>query len=88
MVSDNEILEAYKTLAAFDGVFVEPASAASVAGLIKLNKSGYFKDKAPAKLVCILTGHGLKDPDRALKCVKEPKLIEPDIKAILQEIGY
>jgi len=88
MVSDNEILEAYQTLAAHDGVFVEPASAASVAGLIKLSKSGYFKDKAPAQLVCILTGHGLKDPDRALKCVKEPKLIEPDIKTIIEEIGY
>jgi len=88
MVSDNEILEAYKILAAYDGVFVEPASAASVAGLIKLKNNGYFKDKAPAKLVCILTGHGLKDPDRAIKSVKEPKLVEPDMKAILKEIGY
>jgi len=88
MVSDNEILEAYKILARYDGVFVEPASAASVAGLLKLNKTGYFKDKGPAKLVCILTGHGLKDPDRAIRSVKEPKLIEPDMKTILEEIGY
>lgn len=88
MVSDNEILNAYKTLAVHDGVFVEPASAASVAGLLKLNDNGYFKTKTPAKLVCILTGHGLKDPDRAIKSVKEPKKVKPDIKLILKEIGY
>lgn len=88
MVSDNEIIEAYKTLAVYDGVFVEPASAASVAGLLKLNHNGYFKTKAPSKLVCILTGHGLKDPDRAIKSIKEPKLVKPEMKAILREIGY
>ena len=88
MVSDSQILEAYKILAASDGVFVEPASAASVAGLLKLNASGYFKDKSPAKLVCILTGHGLKDPDRAIKSVRKPKVIKPEMKAILKEIGY
>jgi threonine synthase len=88
MVSDDEILAAYKMLAAHDGVFVEPASAASIAGLVKLNNNGYFKKSAPAKITCILTGHGLKDPDRAIKSVKEPKLIQPEIKALLQEIGY
>jgi threonine synthase len=88
MVSDNEILEAYRMLAAGDGVFVEPASAASIAGLVKLNKSGYFRNRAPAKITCILTGHGLKDPDRAIKSVKEPKLIKPEMKAVLKEIGY
>ena len=88
MVSDNEILEAYRMLAAGDGVFVEPASAASIAGLVKLNKSGYFRNRAPAKITCILTGHGLKDPDRAIKSVKEPKLIKPEMKAVLKEIDY
>jgi len=88
MVSDNEILQAYKMLAACDGVFVEPASAASIAGLIKLNKNGYFKNAGPAKIACILTGHGLKDPDRAIASVKKPKLIKPELKVILQEIGY
>jgi threonine synthase len=88
MVSDNEILQAYKMLAAYDGVFVEPASAASIAGLMKLKNNGYFNGKAPGKLVCILTGHGLKDPDRAIKSVKKPKLIKPEMKAILKEIGY
>jgi len=86
MVSDSQILEAYQLIAAKEGVFAEPASAASVAGLLKLIKSGYFK--SPARIVCILTGHGLKDPDRAIKTVKEPKTIKPDLKAILQEIGY
>jgi len=88
MVSDTEILHAYKLLAAKDGVFVEPASASSIAGLIKLNNSGYFKNSSDSKIVCILTGHGLKDPDRAIKSIKEPKLIKPDIKVILKEIGY
>ena len=86
LVSDKQILDAYKLLAAKEGVFVEPASAASVAGLLKLVKKGYFKQ--PAKIVCILTGHGLKDPDRAIKSIKEPKIIKPDLKAILKEIGY
>lgn len=86
MVSDNQILEVYKILAASDGVFVEPASAASVAGFLKLAKQGYFKPSA--KIVCILTGHGLKDPERAIKSVQEPKLIKPELKAILKEIGY
>jgi threonine synthase len=93
MVSDKEILEAYKLLASKQGIFVEPASAASVAGLLKLVKNGYFKKAATEKqktkkVVCILTGHGLKDPDRAIKSVKEPRLVKPDLKTILREIGY
>ena len=86
MVSDKEILAAYKLLAAKEGIFVEPASAASVAGLLKLIKKGYFSGKV--KIVCILTGHGLKDPDRAIKTIKEPKIIKPDLKRVLKEIGY
>ncbi len=94
MVSDQEILYAYKLLAAKDGVFAEPASCASVAGLLKLKKSGYlsrFRKQRSAKfvkIVCILTGHGLKDPDRAIKSVKSPKVIKPNLKAILKETGY
>lgn len=62
-VTDEEIVKAYKLLASSEGVLAEPASAASVAGLIK------FKDKVKAgsKIVCILTGNGLKDPDNAIK---------------------
>ena len=91
MVSDSEILRAYRILAEKEGVFAEPASAASIAGLLKLANSGYFKkalSENKCRIVCILTGHGLKDPERAMKSVKKPKLIKPDIKAILREIGY
>ena len=88
-VSDAQIISAYKLLAAKEGVFAEPASAASVAGLLKLNASGYFKTKTYAqRIVCILTGHGLKDPDRAIKSIKKPKIVRPVLKAILKEIGY
>ncbi|MBU1006872.1 MAG: threonine synthase [Candidatus Omnitrophica bacterium] len=87
MVSDAEILDAYKLLAAKEGVFVEPASAASVAGVIKLNKSGYFSKINNPKITCILTGHGLKDPDRAIKSIKEPKVLPADLKAIIKQIG-
>jgi threonine synthase len=87
MVSDAEILEAYKSLAQKEGVFCEPASAASVAGMLKLSQQGYFKGKS-GKVVCILTGHGLKDPDRAIKSVATPKSVKPELQAILKEIGY
>lgn len=94
MVSDAEILEAYKILANRDGIFVEPASAASIAGLLKLSRNGYFKNvnrptgKPTNRITCILTGHGLKDPDRAIKSVREPKVVKAELKAILKEIGY
>ncbi|MBM3243814.1 MAG: threonine synthase [Candidatus Omnitrophica bacterium] len=91
MVSDEEILDAYKLLARQDGIFVEPASAASVAGLIKLYRKGYFKEAAKTgkiRITCILTGHGLKDPDRAIKSIAKPKVIKADLKEILKEIGY
>jgi len=88
MVSDDEILSAYKLLANKDGVFVEPASAASVAGLIKLSKSGYFKKVKNPKIVCILTGHGLKDPDRAIKSIKNPTVVPANLKSVLTSIGY
>lgn len=62
-VSDEEIIKAYKLIASCEGVLAEPASAASVAGLIK------FKNKinTGARIVCVLTGNGLKDPDNAIK---------------------
>lgn len=87
MVTDDEILEAYKLLAAGTGVFVEPASAASVAGILKLNKSGYFDDHKGSRVVCTLTGHGLKDPNIAIKNVPDPVLLNPDMKEVLKEIG-
>jgi threonine synthase len=86
MVTDEQILEAYQLLAATEGVFTEPASAASVAGLLLLARKGYFK--SACRIVCVLTGHGLKDPDRAIKTVKAPKTVKADKEAILKEIGY
>jgi threonine synthase len=93
MVTDNEIEDAYKMLATLEGVFCEPASAASVAGLVKLATSGYFDsghepvqgDKL--RVVCILTGHGLKDPDSAIKAAEEPVTIEANEDAVLDAIG-
>jgi len=86
MVTDEEIISAYKILAQHDGVFVEPASAASVAGILKLNAKGYFKGEK-GNVVCTLTGHGLKDPNIAIKNIEEPIKVEPDLKAILKAIG-
>ncbi len=85
MVTDREILEAYRFLAAKEGVFVEPASAASVAGLLKLKRKSFFK-KAGKKsvIVCILTGHGLKDPASALLGVKKPKTVRADTRAVIK----
>lgn len=86
-VSDKEILKAYSLLAASEGIFVEPASAASVAGVLKLAVSGYFKGAGKVNLVCVVTGHGLKDPERAIKCVQEPEIISPNIQAVLEKAG-
>lgn len=86
-VTDEEILQAYHHLAAFSGVFVEPASAASVAGVIKLAKAGYFKGCQQERLVCTVTGHGLKDPQTAMKDLPEPKVLRADKKDILKLIG-
>lgn len=87
MVTDEEIIEAYQLLAANDGVFCEPASAASVAGMLKKNDQGYFKDASGQTIVCTLTGHGLKDPKNAMACVNDPVVLEPNLEVILKEIG-
>ena len=84
IVTDQEILEAYHILAATEGVFVEPASAASVAGLMKARERGEVE--AGQMAVCILTGHGLKDPERAVKESSEPPVVEPTKKDILDSI--
>lgn len=91
-VTDDEIVAAYKLMAIKEGVFAEPASCASIAGLIKLQKADYFKKidngSKKIKITCILTGHGLKDPDRAIKSVSDPIVVKPTKEAILKEIGY
>ncbi|MDR1122789.1 MAG: threonine synthase [Endomicrobium sp.] len=86
-VTDGEILEAYRIVAATEGIFCEPASASSVAGLIKYVKLGYFKNNKLGKAVCILTGHGLKDPDTAVyDNVVKPKKVKANMKDIIKGI--
>ncbi|MDO8444496.1 MAG: threonine synthase [Deltaproteobacteria bacterium] len=86
MVSDEEILKAYRMVAALEGVFCEPASAASIAGVIKLNSRGVFKEGD--SIVCTLTGHGLKDPDNAIKVSEQPVTVEAEMGAVLKALGF
>jgi threonine synthase len=72
-VTDEEILQAYRTVAATEGVFCEPASAASVAGVMKLSKQGGLREGET--VVCTLTGHGLKDADTAISVSAQPKTV-------------
>jgi len=84
-VTDEEIKWAYRFIAERDGVFAEPASAASVAGLIKLAKRNYFKPGST--VVCTLTGSGLKDPDIALSFNDEVTTVESKIEDVLNVIN-
>ena len=80
-VSDEEILVAQSLLARTEGVFCEPASAASVAGLLKYGADG------AQTVVCVLTGNGLKDPDAALRNVGQPKVVPADLVAIRKQLN-
>jgi len=85
-VTDDEILHAYQTIAQSDGVFAEPASAAPLAGLIKAVKNNLIPDGSI--VTATMTGHGLKDPDRALSTVgKEPVLVDPNTASVMKAIG-
>ena len=84
-VTDDEILEAYKMLTMEEGVFAEPASAASLAGIIKSRKSG--KINKGDTVVSVLTGNGLKDPDNAIKICNEPIKVDNNIEEIRKAIG-
>ncbi len=104
-ITDEEMLDAYRLLASNEGIFAEPASCSSIAGLIKLAGSGYFEGSAaggridgrpiadPAhrpftgrgrrpKVVAVLTGHGLKDPDTAIKVSEAPTKIPADFSKL------
>jgi len=85
-VTDAEILNAYRLLAAEEGIFCEPASAASVAGLLKVK----HRVPADATVVCVLTGNGLKDPDTAIKhCENQFKSgIAADLDAVAEAMGF
>ena len=82
MVSDKEIETAYVMMASLEGIFCEPASAASLAGVIKLNQKGFFK-KGDV-VVLTLTGHGLKDPDIAIRVSQKPVSLPPKKEAVLE----
>jgi threonine synthase len=86
MVSDDEILSAQRIMASEAGVFGEPASAAPLAGLIKLTQQG--KKFSKQVIVCVVTGNGLKDTETALK--KAPKILElpAEIKAVEKALGW
>jgi threonine synthase len=84
-VTDEEILEAYRLLAVEESVFCEPASAASVAGLLRYGlPDGVGSD---ATVVCVLTGHGLKDPDIAISQISVPTVVDADLGAVLEELS-
>ncbi len=97
-VPDSAIVEAYRLLAQREGLFVEPASAASVAGLMKLACEGYFEqrferlreerglDRIKPTVVCVLTGHGLKDPQTALQTFTLPEPLPPTVNAVRKVI--
>lgn len=85
MVTDEEITWAYRFLAEREGVFSEPASAAAVAGVVKLAKQNYFKKGT--RIVCTLTGSGLKDPEFALSFDDPVDAVEPKMDAVLEAIG-
>jgi threonine synthase len=86
LVTDDEIVEAYRMIAGLEGVFCEPASAASVAGVIKLNRAGYFA--GGETVVCTLTGHGLKDPDMAMTVSQKPTTIKARLDDVVKVLGY
>jgi threonine synthase len=79
-VSDEQILASYRMLAAAEGIFCEPASAASVAGLLAHGAGG------AERIVCVLTGHGLKDPDTALDHARGVVPCEPELAALEQAV--
>jgi threonine synthase len=80
-VTDEQILEAYRYLAAEESVFCEPASAASVAGLLDVGVP------EGSTIVCVLTGHGLKDPDVVIGQIEVPSVVDADYAAVRAELG-
>ena len=83
-MTDREILAAYRRIAR-EGLFAEPASAASVAGLLHLHAGGELP--AGATVVCILTGNGLKDPEWAIAGAAAPATVSADASAVAAELG-
>ncbi|MCG3110931.1 MAG: threonine synthase [Candidatus Manganitrophus sp. SB1] len=86
LVTDDEIVEAYRMIAGLEGVFCEPASAAGVAGVVKLSKRGFFKKGD--RVVCTLTGHGLKDADFSMSIAQKPTTIKARLDDVLKVLGF
>ena len=85
-VTDEEILAAYRLVARTDGIFVEPASAAALAGVIKCARANLIPNGSV--IAATMTGHGLKDPDAAIKAAGfTPTVVEPNLDAVLRAIG-
>ena len=91
-MSDQEILAAQSWLAKHEGIFVEPASAASIAGLFKCcdsNEAAYAFQNIPeaSRIVCTVTGHGLKDPDAITQAMKELKPVAATVNDVRHAIA-
>jgi threonine synthase len=86
-VSDEQILDAYRWVASHEGVFCEPASAASVAGILAHGLPAPEGGAAPETVVCVLTGHGLKDPQLAVTRAAPPATVAGDVDAVAAELG-
>ncbi len=84
-LTDEEILSAQKMLASEEGVFCEPASAASFGGFLKKAVQGLLKPSDVS--VCTLTGNGLKDPDAVLSSIEKPSIVQNDVSAVVREVG-
>ncbi|HHV78400.1 MAG TPA: threonine synthase [Firmicutes bacterium] len=84
-VTDAEILQAMKVLASSEGIFAEPASCASIAGFLKMAAKGYFREGSV--VVCVLTGHGLKDPNTAISICEKPQAVKPVLEDVLAIMG-
>jgi threonine synthase len=84
-VTDEQILAAYSLLAAREGIFVEPASAASVAGLLATAADGRLP--RGSLVVCTVTGNGLKDPDTALTMMSDPLVVPVTVEAVADALG-
>lgn len=82
-VTDDEILAAYRAIASREGIFAEPGSAASIAGVYKMKREGYFK--GGESVVCVLTGHGLKDPNIAITTVNAEPLVVSDTESAVMD---
>ena len=80
-VTDDEIIDAYRFIARYESVFCEPASAASVAGILK------FGVPKGSTVVCVLTGNGLKDPDTAVSTSAKPQVVDATLKALLDQLS-